>query len=201
MIAPLPRQVRPQRGETAERFVHRLAHTNHLRPTYLRGCLTDSGGPGPIRLEELAALAGRIPPDLTRLFPELAPRHRTPGRTRDTAAKKAENDQRKRQLFADITTDVEAGMSHRAIATKHHVSRRTIRKALHHQVPPPRKKIHRRPAVLHDLAGHIDAMLRTEPTIRTIMIWQRLHDEHDATPSYPAIRAYVSTYKLVHRQT
>jgi len=62
-------------------------------------------------------------------------------------------------------------------------------------------KIHRRPAVLHDLTGHINAMLQAEPTTRTIEIWRRLHDEHDATPSYPAIRAYVSTYRLVHRQT
>jgi transposase len=201
MNSPLPRQVRPQHGETAERFVHRLAHANHLRPTYLRGCLTQSGGPGPIRLEELAALTGRTPANLTRLFPELAPRHRTPGRARDTAAKKAKNDQRKRQLFASIIADVEAGMSQRAIATKRHVSRQTIRKALHHQSPPPRKKIHRRPAVLHDLARHIDAMLQAEPTVKTIEIWQRLHDKHDATPSYPAIRAYVSTHRLAHRQT
>lgn len=201
MIAPLPRPVRPQHGETAESFIHRLAHANHLRPTYLRSCLTQSGGPGPIQLDELAALTGRAPAALTRLFPELAPRQRTPGRTRDTAAKKAANDHRKRQLFATITADVEAGMSHRAIATKHHVSRQTIRKALHHQVPPPRKKIHRRPAALHDLAGHIDAMLETEPTTKTIEIWRRLHDEHDATPSYGAVRVYVSTYRLLHRQT
>jgi transposase len=201
MTAPLPRQVRPQRSETAERFVHRLAHANHLRPTYLRECLTQSGGLGPIQLDELAALTGRAPADLTRVFPELAPRHRTAGRTSDIAAKKAENDHRKRQLFAAITTDVEAGISHRAIATKHHVSRQTIRKVLHHQIPPPRKKIHRRPAVLHDLAGHIDAMLQAEPTTRTIEIWRRLRDEHDATPSYRAVRTYVSTYRLIHRQT
>ena len=201
MNLPLPRPVRPQHGETAEHFIHRLAHANHLKPSYLRSCLTQSGGPGPIQLNELAALTGRAPADLTRLFPELAPRHRTPGRTRDTAAKKAENDHRKRQLFAAITTDVEAGMSQRAIAAKHHVGRRTIRNAIHHQVPPPRKNIHRRPAVLHDLAEHIETMLHAEPTIRPIKIWQRLHDEHDATPSYPAIRAYVSNYRFLRRQT
>lgn len=201
MNPPLPRQVRPQQGETAERFVHRLAHANHLRPTYLRGCLTQSGGPGPIRLERLTELTGRAPADLTRLFPEMAPRPRTPGRTRDTAAKKAENDERKRQLFAAIIADVEAGISHRTIASKHHVSRQTIRKALRHQTPPPRKKIHRRPAVLHNLAEHIEAMIRTEPTLKTIEIWQRLHNEHDATPSYPAVRAYVSTHRPAHRQT
>ena len=201
MNPPLPRHIRPQRGETAEGFVHRLARANHLRPTYLRGCLTQSGGPGPIRLEELAALTGRTPANLTQLFPELAPRHRTPGRTRDTAAKKAENDQRKRELFAAVITDVEAGMSHRGIAAKHHVGRRTIRNAVHHQVPPPRKKIHRRPAVLYDLTEHIEAMLHADPTIRPIKIWQRLHDEHDATPSYPAIRAYVSNYRFLRQQT
>jgi hypothetical protein len=201
MSPPLPRQVRPQRDETAERFVHRLAHANHLRPTYLRGCLTQSGGPGPIRLEKLTELTGRTAADLIRMFPELAPRHRTPGRTRDTAAKKAENDERKRQLFAAVITDVEAGTSHRAIAGKHHISRRTIRKVLHHHTPPPRKKIHRRPAVLHDLAGHIDAMLRAEHSIKTIEIWQRLHDEHDATASYPAVRAYVSARRPANLQT
>jgi hypothetical protein len=108
--------------------------------TYLRGCLTQSGGPGPIRLEELAALTGREPADLTRMFAELATRQRTPGRTRATAAKKAENDERKRRLFATIITDAEAGISKRAIATKHHVSRHTVDKALHQSDPATTQK-------------------------------------------------------------
>ena len=50
--------------------------------------------PGPIRLDELAALTGREPAELTRVFPEPAARQRAPGRTRATAAKKSENDER-----------------------------------------------------------------------------------------------------------
>jgi hypothetical protein len=36
-------------------------------------------------------------------------------------------------------------------------------------------------------------MLEANPGITAAAIWQRLHDEHDATPSYPAIRTYITT--------
>lgn len=82
-LLPLPRQVRPSAAETAERYVHRLAEANHLGPSYLRQLLTTPPNSlGSIQLDKLAALAGRDPASLLRALPELAPRTRTPGRTR-----------------------------------------------------------------------------------------------------------------------
>ena len=82
-------------------------------------------------------------------------------------------------------------MSERAIERKHHVGRRTIIKALASADPPERKKIHREPAALNGLHGHIDAMLEANPEITTAAIWQRLADDHGATVAYPTLRTYV----------
>ncbi|WP_328459548.1 hypothetical protein OHA21_27390 [Actinoplanes sp. NBC_00393] len=193
-LLPLPRPVRPSAAETAERYVHRLAEANHLRPSYLRQLLTTPPNSlGPIQLDKLAALAGRDPAVLVRALPELAPRTRTPGRTRENEARKTLNEQRKRERFAAIRYDARLGMSIRTLATKHHVSRRTVNKALQSEIPPPRKKIERQPTVLLGLREYIDAMLQADPAITAATIWQRLHDEHDATPSYPAVRTYITT--------
>lgn len=91
-------------------------------------------------------------------------------------------------------------MSIRALATKHRVSRRTVNKALQSEIPPPRKKIERQPTVLLGLREHIDAMLEANPGITAAAIWQRLHDEHDATPSYPAVRTYITTRRTTRLQ-
>ncbi|GAA3251245.1 hypothetical protein ACFO1B_43650 [Dactylosporangium siamense] len=193
-LLPLPRRVRPSAAETAERYVHRLAEANHLRPSYLRQLLTTPPNSlGSIQLDKLAAVAGRDPANLVRALPELAPRTRTPGRTRENEARKTLNEQRKRERFAAFRYDARLGMSIRALATKHHVSRRTVGKALQSEIPPPRKKIERQPTALLGLREHIDAMLEADPAITAATIWQRLHDEHDATPSYPAVRTYITT--------
>jgi len=201
LLLPLPRQVRPSAAETAERYVHRLAEANHLRPSYLRLLLTTPPNSlGSIQLDKLAMLAGRAPANLVRVLPELAPRTRTPGRTRENEARKTLNEQRKRERFAAIRYDARLGMSIRALATKHHVSRRTVGKALQSEIPPPRKKIERQPTVLLGLREHIDAMLEADPAITAATIWQRLHDEHDATPSYPAVRTYITTRRTTRPQ-
>jgi hypothetical protein len=51
--------------------------------------------------------------------------------------------------------------------------------------PPERKKIHREPAALDGLHGHIDAMLKANPEITTAAIWQQLADQHGVTVAYP----------------
>ena len=197
----LPRQVRPSAAETAERYVHRLAEANHLRPSYLRQLLTTPPNSlGPIQLDKLAALAGRDPVHLVRALPELAPRTRTPGRTRENDARKTLNEQRKRERFAAIRYDARLGMSIRALAAKHHVSRRTVGEALQSEIPPPRKKIERQPTALLGLHEHIDAMLEADLAITATAVWQRLHDEHDATPSYPAVRTYITTRRKTRPQ-
>jgi hypothetical protein len=201
-LTALPRRVRPSAAETAERYVHRLAEANHLRPSYLRLLLTTPPNSlGPIQLDKLATLAGRDPAVLVRALPELAPRTRIPGRARENEARKARNEQRKRERFAAIRYDARLGMSIRALATKHHVSRRTVSKALQSEIPPPRKKIERQPTVLLGLREYIDAMLEANPGITAAAIWQRLHDEHDATPSYPAVRTYITTRRTTRPQT
>lgn len=200
-MTPLPRQVRPAAGETAERYVHRLAEANHLRPTYLRQFLTTPlNSFGPIQLEKLAALTARNPTNLVRALPGLAPRTHTPGRTRENEARKTQNQQRKHELFTAIRDDARLGMSMRVLAIKYHVSRRTIGKALRSETPPPRKKIERQPTVLFGLREHIDAMLDADPRITAAAIWQRLHDEHDATPSYPAVRTYIASRRTTRSQ-
>ena len=76
-------------------------------------------------------------------------------------------------------------MSGRAIERKHHVGRRTIRKALASATPPARKKISREPAALSGLHRHIDTMIAPDPQITTAAIWERLADEHGTTVAYP----------------
>jgi hypothetical protein len=66
-------------------------------------------------------VAGREPADLVRALPELAPRTRIPGSVRENEARRAWNEQRKRERFAAIRYDARLGMSIRALATKHHV--------------------------------------------------------------------------------
>ncbi|MET8294122.1 TniQ family protein [Streptomyces sp. NPDC005180] len=60
-LARLPVNVRPRLGETTIHYVQRLAHANHLKPSYLLWILTR---PTPtrslnLRLDRLAALSGR----------------------------------------------------------------------------------------------------------------------------------------------
>ena len=86
-------------------------------------------------------------------------------------------------------------MSGRAIERKHHVGRRTIRKALASAAPPARKKINREPAALNGLHGHIDAMIAANPQITIAAIWERLADEHGTTVAYPTLRTYVSNHR------
>ena len=54
------------------------------------------------------------------------------------------------------------------------------------------EEIHREPAALEGLHGHIDAMLEANPEIATAAIWERLADENATTVAYPALRTYVS---------
>ncbi|HZM68053.1 MAG TPA: TniQ family protein [Nakamurella sp.] len=77
-IRPLPRQTRPRPGETVESFVHRLARTNHLRPSHLRRLLLNNRNRpygGSINLTRLAALTGRNAATLGRVFQATEPSH------------------------------------------------------------------------------------------------------------------------------
>jgi hypothetical protein len=198
VLRPLPLRLRPQPSETAESYVHRLARTNHLRPSYLRRCLTTpEGSYGPIQLDKLAALTGRAPAALLHALPDLAPRpasgaERRSGRDPDDQQRR--NQQRRRDQFAAIRRDARAGLSGRALERKHKVGHRTVSKALASATPPPRKKMNRQAAVLHNFHDHIDSMIHTNPAIPVSEVWARLVDDHGATASYGAIRAYVARH-------
>jgi hypothetical protein len=190
---PLPVRPRPRRGETADSYLRRLAATNHLRVSYLRRYLAKpQDSYGPIDPSKLAALAGRELPAILRALPELASATRPPAR-RYTQEDIQRNDAVKREKYAAIRHDAGNGISTRAIERRHHVGRRTIVKALISASPPGRKKIHREPAALNGLHGHIDAMLEADPEITIAAIWERLADQHATTVAYPTLRTYVTS--------
>ena len=193
---PLPVRTRPRQGETADTYLRRLAAANHLRFSYLRRYLAmPPGSYGPIDAAGLAVLAGRKPHAILRAFPELGPpalRHARTGR-RYTREEIQHAYAAKQERYTVIRRDAGAGMSERAIERKHHVGRRTIIKALDSADPPARRRIHREPAALKGLHGHIDAMIETNPAIATATIWQRLADDHGTTVAYPTLRTYVTS--------
>jgi hypothetical protein len=195
---PLPVQIRPTAGESAESYIRRLARANHLKSSYLRRHLAaPQGSYGPIRPDQLAALTARTLPALLRALPDLAERSRPQRRhTRQHIEdEKRRNQARKRALFAAIRRDAAAGLSKRALERKHHVGRRTIVTALVSENPPPRKKINRPSAVLHGLEHHIEAMIEQDPAVAVTAVWEHLVDDHDADVSYGAVRAYVTKRK------
>jgi hypothetical protein len=66
---PLPRRVKLRPGDTIAGFIERLAAANHLPEPYLRGYLRPAGGyNNAVSLDRLAALGGRDPEVLTRVF-------------------------------------------------------------------------------------------------------------------------------------
>lgn len=188
---PLPVRPQPRIGETADDYVRRLAAANHLPFSYLRRYLGRRSY-GPVDPPMLAALAGRKLPALLQALPDLAPAARPPAR-RYTADDIQRSRAARREKYAAIRRDADSGMTQRTIMSRHRVGRRTIALALASAEPPGRKKIHREPAALNGLHGHIDAMLETDPQIAVTAIWQRLTDGHGANVAYPTLRAYVTS--------
>jgi diadenosine tetraphosphate (Ap4A) HIT family hydrolase len=127
-LRPLPIQPRPITGESPASYIRRLARANHLRPGYLHRYLQDPGQQGGIRLDWLAALAGRTPAALQRALTGNAS-------GRPTGPKPS-----KTTLYADIRRDAGRGsLSIRSLADRHGVHRRVVRQALQSPAPPPRK--------------------------------------------------------------
>jgi len=192
-LSRLPVRPRPRQGETADSYLRRLAAANYLRFSHLRRYLsTPEGSYGPIDPAKLAALAGRELPAILHALPELVPAAPRPPARRYTDEDIQRNHAAKRAKYAAIRQDSSNGMSGRAMERKHHVGHRTIRKALASATPSARKKIHREPAALSGLQGHIDAMIAANPQITIAAIWERLADEHGTTVAYPTLRTYVS---------
>jgi transposase len=103
------------------------------------------------------------------------------------------------ELFAAIRRDARVEeCSIRELADRHHVHRRTVRRALASAIPPPRKTPTRISPRLAPFKGFIDEMLRADldapkkqrHTARRVLA--RLVDEHGATDlSYSTVRDYV----------
>jgi transposase len=191
--APLPVRPRPRDGETADSYLRRLAAANHLRFSYLRRYhAIPRGSHGPVDPGRLAALAGREPDPILRAFPELASPAPGPGGRRYYSRQDIErNRAARREKYAAVRRDIDAGMSERAVERKHHVGRRTIIKALSSAEPPARKKTPREPTALNGLHARIDAMIEEDPGIGTAAIWQHLADDHGVTVAYPTLRTYI----------
>src|SRR5262245_22703630 len=105
-------------------------------------------------------------------------------------------------LFAAIRRDSRAGLSVRALARKHHVSRRTVRSALSSAWPAPRRPMPPRPSKLDPFKPVIDDILRADldaprkqrHTVKRI--YDRLTAERDMHDiSYAVVRAYVADRK------
>ncbi len=185
---PLPIRPRPRTGEPTVSYLRRLARANHLRPRVLDRYLRD--GPGsPIRLERLAALAGRSLDALTKALAEHFPGPDPPSSIRQRRARAA--------LFATIRRDAanNPGRSVRFLADRHGVHRRTIHTALNNPIPPPRRAQSRRGSRLDQHQAVIDAMLArpSRPRHRTTIqeVYDHLTQNLKVTVSFSAVSAYV----------
>jgi hypothetical protein len=192
---PMPIRPRPVPGESTGSYVRRLARANHLRPSYLRRYLA-SPKDGTIRIDLLAALAGRSPAALAHALTDLAPQHgahphRGPrAKPTRTAARTA--------LFTAIRRDAGNGMSRRALADRHGVHRRTVLQALQSPVPAPRKPLPPRKSWLEPFKDLIRDMIQADPdgqrTVTSIM--RALATDHNMTGiSYPTVRTYVASLR------
>lgn len=189
---PLPVRPRPVTGESTGSYVRRLARANHLRPAYLRRYLA-SPKDGTIRIELLAAMAGRSPAALEHALADLGPQqgtlpHRGPRASPDRIAARA-------AIFTAIRRDAaEHGLSHRALADRHGVHRRTVLQALQSPVPAPRKPPPPRTSRLEPFKDLIRDMVQADHDARRTVtsIVRTLVTDHEMTGiSYSTVRGYV----------
>lgn len=216
---PLPVIPRPHRGETVHSYVRRLAHANHLRPSYLRQYLcAPPGYQGSIRAARLAVLTNRTIDALTRHFttlqaearphrlpanpdkptpdqPEPEPESR-PHRKRSIASLAKKRGQKAaRELLDAIRREAQINPSLRAITRKFRVQADTVLLALTtdpNPTTPSRRTPPRRNRIFDPYVHIIDDLLAQDPTISRWEIWERLVDEHGAELSYGSVRHYVT---------
>jgi hypothetical protein len=210
-LVRLPVQVSLRLGEGTDSFIRRLAQANHLKPSYLRGCLVgppDYGRGKRPRADRLAAVTGRRQEVLERVLADLVRKKRarpTPDKPKRRVTASAD----KPALFAAIRRDVQAGeQSVRKLAARHRVSPYMVRQALASPTPPPRKE---RAAIQGRAKGRVgpaidvilDEYAATHagqlPTVG--LVWERLLDEHDASVSYGTVHRYMSSHPLRNPDT
>jgi hypothetical protein len=194
---PLPIRPRPRTGETTASYVRRLARANHLRPSVLNRYLRGGQPAGVIRLDWLAALAGRHPTDLAKALAEHRASH-LPSPAPHMPTESIRQRQARTALFAAIRHDAATNpaLSARFLAERHGVTRRTVHTALTTPAPPPRKPLPKRGSRLDQHQAAVDAML-TDPRPRRRVTIQEIHDHLtkvlDLNVSYSTVRSYVRT--------
>ncbi|TDT97589.1 hypothetical protein EDD99_5742 [Streptomyces sp. 846.5] len=186
-ISRLPVPVRPRPGELTDAYIRRLAHANHLKPSYLYGFLT--GSPnwfGKPRIERLASVTGRPQEVLRHVLADAG----SPGRHRRPGPGRAPKRIAKSELYQRIRHDSETeGLSMRALVKRHHVGMRTVRAALDNPEPRPRKPLPRRPTAIDPVQHLIDSMIEQGHGPKEI--WVNLMDKQEISIPYAAIRQYV----------
>lgn len=189
---PLPFRPRPVTGESTGSYVRRLARANHLRPACLRRYLA-SPKDGTIRIDLLAAMAGRSPAALEHALAGLRHQQDTPPPRGPRA--RPDRITARAALFTAIRRDAAGGrLPYRALADRHGVHRRTVLQALQSPVPAPRKPLPprtSRPAPVKDLIRDmVQADHDGRRTVTSIM--NTLITGHGMTGiSYPIVRGYV----------
>ncbi|OPC76773.1 hypothetical protein B4N89_45695 [Embleya scabrispora] len=206
-LRPLPARPRPRSGESTDSYIRRLAHANHLKPSYLRGYLAgppDYGYGNRPKAERLAVVTGRQQASLERALIDLAPRKPTepdqPAKPKRRVTLSAD----KPALFAAIRRDAHAEhLTVTPLAKRNRVHNRTVVQALSSPNPPPRKPrtLQENPA-LDRVRPALDAILDEYAAKHcghlpsTRLIWERLLDEYDADVSYATIRRFLSGHPL-----
>jgi hypothetical protein len=169
--------------------VRRLAHANHLRPSYLHKYLcAPPAYLGSVRAPRLAILTNRTVETLTRVFPALD----TVRRPRDGSRSRKAKYQARVELFDNIRREARTNHSIRALTSVFSVRSNVIIQALATPTPPPVPHQPQRNPILDQYQPVIDELLPTRPTMTRWQIWEHLVDEHHAEVSYATVRDYVT---------
>ncbi|ROO63027.1 hypothetical protein EDC02_5037 [Micromonospora sp. Llam0] len=217
---PLPLILRPRRDETVGAYIRRLAHANHLRPSYLRQYLcAPPTYQGSVRAARLAVVTGRSVDALTRHFSTLqteARPHRlhpepdepddapldaeaepdSPTRRPRSIANliKRRGQQGARELLDAIRQEAKTNPSLRAITRKFRVQADTVLLAL--TTDPNPMAFRRAPPRgnrVYDAYAHIiDDLLTQKPPLSRWAIWECLVDKHGAELSYGSVSQYIT---------
>lgn len=197
---PLPFRPRPVTGESTGSYLRRLARANHLRPAYLRRYLASPKGA--ISIELLATMAGRSPAALQHALADLSPHQGTLPRQGPRAS--PDRITARTALFTAIRRDAaEHSLSHRALADRYGVHRRTVLQALRSPVPAPRKPLPPRKSRLEPFKPLIRDMVQADHdgrrTVTSIM--HTLVTDHEMTGiSYSTVRGYVISLRGISRR-
>lgn len=187
-LAPLPVRVRPCAGEITDSYVRRLAHANHLRPSYLHCFL--NGPPfwfGKPQLDRLATVSGRSEEALDRALADASsPRGRMKPNPR-TARTELFPGQPHLPLL--IYIDARRGHTIQELALRHEVPRRLVRLALDTMQPPPRGVERGHSGLDSDLIKDIQTMV--DEGLSPKRIWLRLMDDYEVSVSYSLLCHFV----------